>query len=287
MVSRAGKKQVIVYICSATLIFLFIVGLAYWHDTHTIKVPILMYHNIEENGDLNSTISAGAFEQQINALYDAGYTAISFSDLQAYVVDGVALPDRPVLITFDDGYMSVYDFAFPILQKYNMKATAFIIGVFYGESTYKGLSYLEITPHFGDAEAREMVASGVFSIQSHSYDMHQFIPYEAGPARIGALRRADESNEAYIEAFNADFSLAADQIEKSVGVRPFVYSYPFGRRTAQTDRLLKDLGVTITVVTSAYTNMLVRNSHGSLLRLGRYNVPGDMTAEELLAMLQR
>ena len=285
MRSNVTKKQLTIYIFAVTAVLALAIGPGYWHDANTVRVPILMYHHLSDSGNPGSVISAEVFESHVKALGDAGYTSISFEDLYDYVISGTPLPDRPIILTFDDGYMSVYDVALPILKKYDMKATALIIGAFHGESVYKGFDYLPITPHLGDAEAAEMVASGVFSIQSHSFDMHHYTPYETDSPRTGILRRAGESLDDYIEAFTADFDIAAAQIENAVGVRPFVYSYPFGRSTRQAERLLKDMGVTVTLTTAANANTVVRNSPKSLFGLGRFNVPGDMPAEELLAMI--
>ena len=284
---RAFKKRFAIYLCIiAAALMLFIIGLSYWRNAFTARVPILMYHHLAETGASGSTISAEVFESHIKALSDAGYNAVSFADLSDYVSNGAPLPKRPVIITFDDGYMSVYEMAFPILQKYGMKATAFIIGIHHGSKVYKGRSYLPITPHFGDAEADIMSASGIFSIQSHSFDMHHYIPYETDSPRIGVLQRDDESDDEYIEAFIEDYTIVADQIENAVGVRPFVYSYPFGRRTELAESLLKDMGVTVTLTIVEKHNTVVRNSPDSLFALGRFNVPGDMTADELLALIK-
>jgi len=250
-----------------------------------VTIPILTYHHFIEGGEPSMTISAGMFERQIKALSDAGYTAISFDELSDYVFKGKRLPERPVIITIDDGYLSAYDTAFPILQKYDMKATIFIIGVSHGRSVYRNTNH-PITPRFNDAQMIEMVSSGVMSIQSHSYDMHQHEPFETGPYRRGVLRRTDESEAEYIEAFNADFERAAAQIEAMLGARPFVFSYPYGLSNELTDGLLKDMGVEVTLTIKEGVNIVTRDAPESLYSLKRFNVPGDRTPEELLRMLE-
>jgi peptidoglycan/xylan/chitin deacetylase (PgdA/CDA1 family) len=140
-------------------------------------VPILTYHHITENPVGGAQISPETFEAQIKALYDNGYTAISFEELEAYVTQGTELPDNPVIITFDDGYYSNYEYAFPILKRYDMKAAIFVIGVSVGKDTYKDTDF-DMTPHFGWEEANQMIASGLVSIHSHTYDMHQWAPFE-------------------------------------------------------------------------------------------------------------
>jgi len=253
---------------------------------HSARIPILMYHHFSDEGSPEVTISAEAFENQIKALSAAGYTTITFKELRDYVNEGTPLPGRPVLITIDDGYMSVYDTAFPILQKYGMKATVFIIGVFFGKDLYKDNPYWRTIPHFGEAETMEMTASGVISIQSHSWNMHQYEPYE-DEYREGALRMKGESRKAYIEALTADFGFAAAQIENVTGNRPFVYSYPFGKSTGLSESVLRSLGVEVTLTTVNGVSVIIKGAPRSLFGLKRLNVPGDMAAEELLKMIGR
>jgi len=253
-------------------------------DEDSVSVPILMYHHFADEGAPETIIPAEMFEAQIKALCDVGYTALSFDELCGYVYQGAPLPERPIIITIDDGYMSVYETAFPILQKYGMNATVFIIGVSHGKDHYKDTPN-PIIPRFGDAEAVEMSRSGVLSIQSHSYDMHQHEPYETGPFRKGVLQMDGESKDEYVRAFKADFESAAAQIEAMLGERPFVFSYPFGVSNDMTDGLLRDMGVKVTLTIAKGLNTVLRGAPESLFSLNRFNVPGDMPPEELLAMI--
>ena len=292
------KKKHAVLICSVVAILCLLAGLFFllFHfgvfdslglgpgGKNSVRVPILMYHHFADEGEPGTIISSATFESQLKALSDAGYSAISFDELCAYVSDGVDLPDRPVIITIDDGYGSVYETAFPLLKKYNMKATVFIIGVSHGKSVYKDTNYL-IIPRFSDAEALEMSESGFMSVQTHSYDMHQHEPYETGPFRTGVLQMDGESRDEYIAAFTADFERAASQLEDIVGIRPFVFSYPFGKHSELSEKLLRDLGVKVTLTIDTGVNTVVRNSPNCLYKLKRFNVPGDMSPERLLEMI--
>jgi len=250
-------------------------------DTNRVRIPILMYHHFADEGAPGTTISADAFEGQIKALHDSGYTAVSFDELYDFVCNGAALPEHSLIITIDDGYGSVYDTAYPILKKYDMKATVFIIGVSHGKTVYKDTSY-PIIPRFDDAEALEMVKSGVISIQSHSYDMHQYEPYETGSYRVGVMQMEGESDDEYIKAFTEDYQQAAHQIQEISDNYPFVYSYPFGKYNELCENLLKDMGVKVTLTIVEGINTVVRDSPDCLYGLKRYNVPGDMTPEKLL-----
>jgi peptidoglycan/xylan/chitin deacetylase (PgdA/CDA1 family) len=247
-------------------------------------VTILMFHHFAETGDPATVISAELFENHLIALRDAGYTTVSFEDLTDFVHYGKPLPQRPLIITIDDGYLSVYETAFPILKKHDMKATVFIIGVAHGQSYYKDTGH-PVTPRFSDAEAQIMINSGLISIQSHSYDMHQYEPFETGPFRSGVLQREDESEEEYIVAFNEDFRLAAEQIMRISGTQPLVYSYPFGFYCEMSESLLKDLGVMVTLTTAHGLNEVVQGSPESLRMLKRFNIPGDKPTEAMLEMI--
>ena len=133
-------------------------------------VPVLMWHNLAEESSGDMTISVDTFRAQIEALHEAGFKTVSLQQLYDYVHFGTELPEKPIVLTFDDGYFSNYEYAFPILQEYDMQATIFAIGVSVGKDTYKDTDHA-MTPHFGVDEAREMVASGLISVQSHTYDI--------------------------------------------------------------------------------------------------------------------
>jgi peptidoglycan/xylan/chitin deacetylase (PgdA/CDA1 family) len=96
-------------------------------------VPILMYHYISASPSAQDRIRYGLsvppemFEAQLQLLSDNGYTTISLRDLYEYLAIGKALPAKPIILTFDDGYLDNYTHAFPILQKYDMTGTFFVL----------------------------------------------------------------------------------------------------------------------------------------------------------------
>lgn len=174
-------------------------------QSYTAEVPVLMYHHIDQEGNDSTAMTPALFEAQIAALAQAGYTAVFPDDLAAYVNQGKALPDKPIVITFDDGYLSNYEYAWPILEKYGMVATIFMVGSTTGNTEhYKDTAY-PITPHFSYEQGAEMVASGVISLQSHTYDMHQWGPYEStDQPRETILPLEGESEADYRAALSAD-----------------------------------------------------------------------------------
>ena len=94
------------------------------------RLPILMYHSIgplREGFDPFLTISPKMFERHLRWLSQHGFTPIHLSDWVDYVRSGKSLPDKPVLLTFDDAYCDTAEFGFPLLQKYGFKGTLFVV----------------------------------------------------------------------------------------------------------------------------------------------------------------
>ena len=255
-------------------------------DEISAQVPILMYHHLSEDVTNSEMVSPEQFEAQIRALSEAGYTGVSFDELQAYVLRGAPLPEKPVVITFDDGYESNYTLAYPILQKYGMKATIFAIGVSFGKDHYKDTDYA-ITPHFGAAEAAEMAASGLISIQSHTYDMHQWPPYESGSAvRENILPLPGESEEAYVQALTEDFTRSRALLEDAAGQPVDVLAYPAGQYSTLAQVTLQSLGVHVTLSTNPGINTVVRGLPQTLYAMLRFGITEDVTPEALLDMIR-
>lgn len=95
-------------------------------------IPVLLYHHIERvpGEDPELGVSPAAFDAQLAKLKAAGFTTISLDDFYAYMLHlPVKLPEKPLLITFDDGYEDNYTEAAPLLQKYGFQAVLFMVGV--------------------------------------------------------------------------------------------------------------------------------------------------------------
>jgi peptidoglycan/xylan/chitin deacetylase (PgdA/CDA1 family) len=226
-------------------------------------------------------VSVKTFAAQMQALTDAGYHTVSFADLQSYVENGTALPENPVVVTFDDGYESNYTLAYPILQQYQMKATIFAIGVSVGKTTYKDTGEAML-PHFSAEEALEMEASGLIEVESHGYDIHEVEGRDTSPIRVGVLQRDDESEEDYVAFLQKDCQQMAQALSTSIGV----LAYPYGQYSELSEVVLSQAGIYATVTTEARTNTVVQGLPQSLHQMGRYRVTDDMTAEDLLALLE-
>ncbi len=136
-----------------------------------MKVPILLYHHLSDEefsgGNEVSLISPYVFRLHMTAI-KINFTPISLRQYYEYVEckDGsVTLPDNPIIVTFDDGYLSNYEIAYPILKELEIPATIFIVTDTVGEVGGAGkVNY----SHFTWEQAREMEESGLIEIQSHT-----------------------------------------------------------------------------------------------------------------------
>ncbi|MBR2013129.1 MAG: polysaccharide deacetylase family protein [Clostridia bacterium] len=119
------------------------------------EVPILMYHAVSDNcwGIPQLFVSPKTLEEQLQYLQENGYTTVTFEDF-----DRLEQIEKPVMLTFDDGYSDNYTELFPLLQKYQAKATVFLI-----------YNMLDQLPYYLTREqVKEMNASGLVSFQSHT-----------------------------------------------------------------------------------------------------------------------
>ncbi len=256
--------------------------------SYTCRVPILMYHHfVEDGGDTSSALSASSFEEQLKTLSEAGFTAVTYDELISYVELGEALPEKPVVISIDDGYESNLTIAAPLLEKYGMCAVISVIGVSDGKTTYKDTGEA-MTPHFS-LTAPELLAyieRGVLDIQSHSYDMHMVPSRDGEDCRVGVLPLEGESEKDYISTLSEDYTHSAEQILAATGKSPCVFTYPEGKYTSLSETVLHSLGVKATVTTESGVSELVRGIPQSLYLLKRLNIYEGVTGEAILTAIE-
>ena len=149
------------------------------------SIPVITYHHINEHRGDTVTVSPDYFEGQLKYLADHGYESIFLDNLLAYLNEKRPLSGRTVVLTFDDGYFDNWLYAFPLLKRYRMKATIFVITSL-AKDKHSGL-IPDIPPHsetrpaavlgkgpsdyyLSWAEMREMEASGLVDIQSHTHN---------------------------------------------------------------------------------------------------------------------
>ena len=194
------------------------VNKTYYIGEKNLQIPVFVYHDIVEDEsqieyDYMQT-TAKQFEKQITGLMKLGYKPISYEDLVAYKNGEKAIPKWSFLITFDDGYIGVYKYAFEIAKKYNIPMTSFEISDTVG-----------IPGYYTWDEAREMKESGLMSIYLHGYT---HIEYDKEtPERV-----LSDTNKAQEDLQN---QLGDNNILK-------VFTYPYGLSTNEERSLLWQAG---------------------------------------------
>ncbi|MCR2802827.1 polysaccharide deacetylase family protein [Paenibacillus soyae] len=251
-----------------------------------VRIPILVYHHIDDDPyEPNSLITPPAkFEQDMEAVRAAGFNTVFITDLIDYVDGKKELPDNPLAITFDDGYYSNYEYAYPVLKELGMNATISIIGWSVGREEHR-IPGKQFYPHFTWEQADEMDDSGVIDIQNHSYDMHESDP-ENTTVRSGVLQMKDETNGAYAEAFRTDIGGMEAMIEHKLGNEVNVFTYPFGYYSHLSEQLLKDMGYRATLTTTSGISEIVKGDPRTLFALKRINGGPEVPSDQLVRLLQ-
>ena len=252
----------------------------------TADVAILMYHAFTENEAETSSVCtlASEFERQLSALRDAGYTSVGYADLIEFVNGKGKLPEKPLLISIDDGYQNNLDLAAPLLEKYGFCANIAVIGVSIGHTTYKDTD-IPIMPHFSLEDARPWIKRGVLTVTTHSYDMHQIAAVDGNDCRRGVLQMPDEAEPDYIAALTQDYTHAQEQLAGLPGKVLPVFTYPFGAYSELSERVLQEQGVQVTVTIADGANRLVKGEPETLRLLRRINVPAGMEPDALLSSI--
>lgn len=175
------------------------------------RLYVLMYHHLIREGEEYNDwmVTDVRFREDLEWLAAHGYTTV----LPGQLADGDPLPRRAVMLTFDDGYRSNYELAYPLLQEYQAKAVISVIGEYIQKEDPLFLTW---------DMCREMSQSGLVEIGSHSYAAHD-------DGEHGIKRRKGESREEYEARILPDLQTSIDLIEEQVGTRPRFFAYPNGK----------------------------------------------------------
>lgn len=242
-----------------------------------VALPILMYHHIlKEPSRLNDyTISPEEFRGDIVYLKEQGYSFVVMEDVIGFVKEGTPLPPKPVMITFDDGYESFHEYAFPILKELNVKAVFSVVGKYadqYSQTEDHHIRYSHATWN----QLCQMQESGLVEIQNHSYDLHT-----NDQGRQGARRKSGEDLAAYTQLLCADLGKLQDLCDEYLGMKPTAFTYPFGYIGKDTEPILKDLGFVAALTCEEKVNYLTGEEE-QLFHLRRFNRPHGKSAEAIL-----
>ena len=229
-----------------------------------IKIPILLYHDFvttvpdSDPDNFNYINTPQSFEENIKVLLENGYTFISFKELNDANNGKIELPEKPILVSMDDGYYSNYEYIFPILKKYKVKASIFIVTDKVGKEI-DGKKYLSWE------QCIEMQDSGLVEIFSHS-KRHVF--YDKFPVRM--------IRDDVIESYKI--------IEEKLGDKNLkVFAYPYGAYTKETVWTLKLNGIDMQIydIGMNYSNDFNNNY------IKRINIPCEMTGVEIIEEINK
>jgi peptidoglycan/xylan/chitin deacetylase (PgdA/CDA1 family) len=148
----------------------------------SIRVPILYYHRVEDHLPPASGVSPQAFAAQMEYLRKKKYQSISFEQLGDYFIEGRPLPSRPVIISFDDGYVDNFTRAYPILKKNGFRATIFLVSDYIGQrSEWAGCTGEDVAPLMSREQLLILIKEG-FELGGHTRrhtDLTAISPEEA------------------------------------------------------------------------------------------------------------
>ena len=227
-----------------------------------LNCPIFCYHHFSfcKHDDMAHKTTAQKFEEDIQILLNNGYTSITLKDRYEYENGDKELPQKPFIITIDDGYESCYKIAFVLLKKYGIFADIFIntssVGIKINDINGKFLSFMDW------GQAAEMEQSGLINIHSHG-KWHQ--------------KNTEMNDEKFLENINESYR----QIKEIKVNKDFIcYSYPTGDFNEKTIQAVKKQGYAYQLISnSVITQQNIREGcagrmnadyHQNMLRLLEY-----------------
>ena len=187
------------------------------------------------------TVTPEHFEAQLKFLKDRGYTSIDLYQFYGALARGESLPAKPIVFTFDDGYVDMHQYAFPLMKKYGFSGTIFIITDFVEQKKPEYLTW---------DHALEMAHSG-WRLESHT--------------------KTHPSLEGQSVEFQRDqLKGSMDSLKKNLGYTPRFFAYPYGKFDQNSIKILQEVGYWGAVT----TNIGRHHSFGSLYTSPRVRVNG-------------
>lgn len=238
------------------------------------QLPVVMYHAFLKDEKMQGkfVIHPDLFDEDISYILQKGYTPILINQLIDFVHGDGNLPEKPIMITIDDGYYNNYLYAFPILKKHNAKAVISPIAKFseiYSANNEDNAYYSHITW----AQGREMLESNLIEFQNHTYDMHSL-----NSGREGIKRKNGETVGNYQKVLYEDLSKAHNLIRDKFGFNPRAIALPFGTYCADAEKVIDKIGYDVSLSCVEGMNTITRG--GNLHMLKRYNRPHGKSSQE-------
>lgn len=240
-------------------------------------LPILMYHSVLKDPAKWGAyvISPEVVEEDLTFLKELGYESVTVSDLVAYVDGRANLPQKPVMITFDDGHYNNLTYAQPILEKLGMRAVLSPVG----EYTQRYSELPDPNPNYGYLsweELREISETGVFEVQNHSYAMH---------GSRGSMPAPGETDAEYAGRFSGDVAKMQQALAKNSGITAVAFTYPLGLVDPHADQYLREMGFRASFSAYERMNRISQGDADCLFSLGRYNRPSGVSTAAFMEKL--
>lgn len=218
-------------------------GEALGADTEMEGVIILIYHHlVEGEARDDSEINVLDFALQMEYLADNNYQTLSLDELIYCHREG-KFPPRGVLITFDDGYFSFYEHAYPILVRHNLRATIFPV-VSFTPGLQRRINWSDhLTFHHLRYMSKE---SGLIDIGSHTFDLH-FTWEDERPA---IMRRKGEGDEHYLGRIRKDLLVSKELLELETDHQIISLAWPYGETTREAAKIAHELGYKLLFTTN-------------------------------------
>ncbi len=242
-----------------------------------VKVPIIMYHSVVKDASRANeyVVSVDTFEKDLQYLRQNGYTTIVVSDLINYVYYDGTLPDKPVMITLDDGHLNNLTYVLPLLEKYDMKACISVVG-YYTDLSENSSDRNPLYSYLNWDDILELYRSNRIEIGLHSYNLHSNT-YK----RVGSTKNKNETFGQYEEMFLRDTLNLISMLRQECDITSTFYTYPFGFYCDESERILKSIGIKVTLTCADKANYITR-SPDCLYHLNRYNRPSGISTQSYM-----
>ncbi len=251
-------------------------ALDYESEKDGIFLPVIMYHSIvDDSSKINQyTVTPEIIENDMKYLKNHGFETVLTEELVQYIESDGSLPEKPVMITLDDGFYNNFCYLVPLLEKYDMKAVISVVGEFVDSASQRDAHVPEYSYLTWD-DISEMSQHSCIEISNHTYAMH------STDLRKGSSKLSYETPEQYSEIFFQDINKLQNLLETNSGVIPVSFAYPFGYISRESIPILKKSGIRATFTCYEKPNYIVKDSD-CLFGINRYNRSGNISTEEFM-----
>ena len=193
--------------------------------TASVRVPILYYHRVEDHLPPDKGVSPLAFSAQMEYLRKKNYRSISFQQLADHFIKGRPLPSRPVIISFDDGYLDNFTRAYPLLKKNGFRATIFLVSEYIGQrSEWAGCAGEDVVPLMSREQLLILIKEG-FELRGHT-------------------RRHTELTAVPLDEARREVMGGKQDLENLLQGPVRSFAYPFGNFNPEVIGLVREAGFT-------------------------------------------